>query len=180
MTPKKNKFSIEEIKKSEKLYYWNIEDDFYDQLSQPLTTNQAPTQASPPSSTGTNSVCSDPMKHLSQIRMHKGSKRQAAEADLLACKGQLSRHCLTWLRRANVSEPEVELCLTAVRRYPVDGTTKVLLHLLRRQEITIREKTIDLLGEQELSGKERNQLQRYLRAETIPVLRNKLQNLMAP
>ena len=157
------------------LYFWQLEP--YVAALPP--TNQV-VQPKPNEQATNAPTCGDPAKELAELPKTQGQRRKAAENSLMNCRTELSQTCYNWLRRADISLAEINICLQSFEKHPISNINDVLIQLLRHSEPTIRSQTLDVLAKQTVTTEQRSKLQRFLREEQVPAIKTKLQQVITP
>ena len=125
----------------------------------------------------TSSICSNPSKTFDAIRQGKDVTENKKE--LLECETQLSDFCLRWAKKSDISEREALICVESFLRHRVQEDPNALIHLLRREEESIRKAAANALAWRDLTEKHKKRIQTAYDKERIPTIKKMLSEALA-
>lgn len=159
------------VEHSNGMVYWKL-DESEIPLIEDSTASTSLSKEEP-----TTSICSNPSKKLDAIR--QGIDVQQNKKDLLDCTTQLSEFCLRWAKKSDISEREALLCIESFLRHRVREDPQALIHLLRREEESVRKAAANALGWRDLTEKHKKRIQSAYTKERIPTIKKMLSEALA-
>ena len=153
------------------MVYWQLEES----ESPPSTDSSTPTSLS--KEEPTTSICTNPSKTLDAIR--QGMDVQKNKENLLSCTTKLSDFCLRWAKKSDISEREALICIESFLRHRVQEDPQALIHLLRREEESVRKAAANALAWRDLTEKHKKRIQAAYAKERIPAVKKTLSEALS-
>ena len=153
------------------MVYWILEESQIPPLDD-KTTSTSLSKEEP-----TSGICSNPSKTFDAIR--QGKDLQDNRNALLECETKLSDFCLRWSKKSDISEREALICIESFLHNRVQEDPNALIHLLRRDEESVRKAAANALVWRDLTEKHKKRIQSVHDRERIPTIKKMLSEALA-